>query len=91
MLTHLDVFVGLQFADVLLQEEQVQREIIPVAVRGRQDAHGGQRLVGFQKVGVSMTEEGTETGVDHHRNQCDEQDQVDHAGNSETDRLQFDM
>lgn len=28
-----------------------------------------------------MAEEGTETGIDHHGDQCNEQDQVDKAGN----------
>lgn len=80
-LTHLDVFVGLQLADVLFQEEQIQRQIVPLATRGGQDAHCGQRLVGFQEAGISMAEEGTETGIDHHGNQWNEQDQVDEAGN----------
>lgn len=34
-----------------------------------------------------MAEKGTETGIDHHRDQSNEQDQVDHAGNSKTDRV----
>lgn len=83
MPTHLDVFVGLQFAEVLLQEEQIQWEIVPLVTGGGQDAHGGQWLVGFQEAGISMAEEGTETGVDHRGNQRNEQNQVDKAGKRE--------
>lgn len=32
-------------------------------------------------MGVPVAEEGTEAGVDHHRNQCNEQDQVYQTGN----------
>lgn len=81
MPTHLDVFVGLEFTDVLLQEQQIQREIIPLAIRGGQNAHSGQQLVDFQEVGIPMAEEGAQTGVDHHRNECNKHDQVDEAGN----------
>lgn len=78
--THLDVLVGLELADVLLQEEQIQRQVVPLPCRGGHDAHRGQRLVGLQEVGVSMADQGAETGVDHHGNQSDEQHQVDEAG-----------
>lgn len=79
--TYLDVFIGLQFTDVLLQEEQIQREIVPLATGGGQDTDGGQGLVGFQEAGISIAEEGTETGVYHHGDQRDEQHQVDEAAN----------
>ena len=56
---------------------------------GGQDAHRGERLVGFQEPGVSVAEEGADAGIDHHGNQCDEQDQVDEARNGvkQTDSL----
>lgn len=81
MSKYLDVFVGLQFADVLLQEEQIHREIVPLASGCGQDAKGGQQFAGLQEAGVSMAVKGTETSVDYHGNQCNEQGQVDKAGN----------
>lgn len=74
--SHLHVLVGLEFADVLLQEEQVQGQVVPLAAGSRHDAHRGQRLVDFQEVGVSLAEEGAEAAVDHHGNQSREDHQV---------------
>lgn len=71
--------MGLELADVLLQEEQVEREVVPVAVRLGQDAHGGQQLVDLQEVGVAVAEERAETGVDNHGDEGDEDHQVDQA------------
>lgn len=79
-LPHLNVFEGLQFADVLAEEQQIQREVVPLAVRGGQNAHSGEQLVGFQEVGVAVAQQRTHAGVDDRRNEADEQDQVDQAG-----------
>lgn len=39
---HLNVLEGLKFADVLAEEQQIQREVVPLAVRGGQNAHSGE-------------------------------------------------
>lgn len=70
----LDVLVGFELADVLLQEEQIEREVVPLAAGRGQDTHRGQQLVSFQEVGVPVTQEGAETGIDHHRDQRREDD-----------------
>lgn len=83
-LPHLNVFEGFQFADVFAEEQQIQGEIVPLAVGGGQNAHGGEQLVGFQEVGVTVAQERTQAGVDDCRDQCDEQNQVDEAGRGKT-------
>lgn len=81
--THLDVFVGLELADVLLQKQQVERQVVPVAFRLGQHPHSGQQLVDLQEMGGAAAQQGAQAGVDHHGDQGHKDYQVHQAEEGE--------